>query len=125
MRRRVLQVRADDAGLGPQLLVAFVDLAELIGIWVTRLEEIGIEATAEWNIRSGEPDDTVIGLVDMAVPAHRECQDEIALMHVATSAIDDGSRTLGASGKANRRECVSMRPRPVARIQHRKGGDQV
>src|ERR1700728_2682097 len=116
MRRRVLQVRADDAGLGPQLLVAFVDLPELIGIWVARLEEIGIEATDKRNIRGVEPDDTVIGLVDMAVPAHRGRQDEIALVHIATSAVDDGSRALGTSGKTNRRERVSMWPRPVARI---------
>ena len=43
MRRRVLHVGADHAGLGPQLLVALVDLPELVGLGIAGLEEIGVE----------------------------------------------------------------------------------
>ena len=77
------------------------------------------------NVGGVEPDDAVVALVDVAVPAHRRRQDQIALVHVAAPAVDDGGRALGARGKADRREGVAVRPRPVAGIEHGEGGDQV
>ena len=77
------------------------------------------------NVGGVEPDDAVVALVDVAVPAHRRRQDQIAVMHVAAAAVDDGGGALGARRKADRREGVPVRPRPVAGIEHGEGRDQV
>ena len=67
----------------------------------------------------------MIALVDVAVPAHRRRQDEIALLHVAAAAVDDGCGALGLRREADGGEGVAMRPRAVAGIQHGECGDQV
>ena len=125
MRRRVLHIGADQAGLGPQLLVALIDLPELVGLGIARLEEIGVELADQRNVGGVEPDDAVVAVVDVAVPAHRRRQDQIAVVHVAAPAVDDGGRAFGARRKPDRREGVAMRPRPVAGIEHGEGRDQV
>ena len=125
MRRRVLHIGADHAGLGPQLLVALVDLPELVGLGIAGLEEIGVELANERNVGRVEPDDAVVAVVDMAVPAHRRRQDQVAVMHVAAAAVDDGGGALGARREADRREGVPVRPRAVAGIEHGEGRDQV
>ena len=125
MRRRVLHIGAGQAGLGPQLLVALIDLPELVGLGIAGLEEIGVELANERNVGGVEPDDAVVAVVDMAVPAHRRRQDQIALVHVAAAAVDDGGGALGARGEADRREGVPVRPRAVAGIEHGEGRDQV
>ena len=77
------------------------------------------------NVGGIEPDDAVVALVDVAVPAHRRRQDQVAVMHVAAAAVDDRGGALGARRKADRREGVPVRPRAVAGIEHGEGGDQV
>ena len=125
MRRRVLHVCADHAGLGPKLLVALVDLPELVGLGIAGLEEIGVELANQRDVGGVEPDDAMVALVDVAVPAHRRREDQIALMHVAAAAVDDRGGAVGAGGKADRREGVPVRPRAVAGIEHGEGRDQV
>src|SRR5262245_42142628 len=63
---------------------------ELLILPVARLEEARFEVGDERNIRGVEPICAVVRLIDVAMPAHRRREDEIALLHLAAPAVDDG-----------------------------------
>jgi hypothetical protein len=67
----------------------------------------------------------VITFIDMAVPAHRRGEDQIAVVHIAAPAVDDRGCSLCSRGEADRRERVAVWPRPIARIKNGEGGNEV
>src|SRR5262249_680148 len=98
---------------------------EVIGAGIAGLEEIRVKRPQQWNIRSIEPYDALVALVDVSMPAHRRREDQVALAHVAAPAIDDRRRAVGAGGKADGGEGMTVRAGAIAGIEHGKGRDQV
>ena len=113
----------EEPGLGPQPLVALVDLPELVAARIARLEEMRVDRADERHVGGVEPDDAVIALVDVAVPAHRRRQDQVAVLHLAAAAVDDGGGAVGAGGETDGGAGVAVRTGAVARLQHREGGE--
>ena len=85
---------------------------------------MGVDRADERHVGGVEPDDAMVALVDVAVPAHRRGEDEVAVLHLAAPAIDDGRRAVGAGGEADGRAGVAVRACAVARLQHGEGGEQ-
>ena len=82
-----------------------------------------VDRADERHVGGVEPDDAMIALVDVAVPAHRRSEDQVALLHLAAASVDDGGGAVGAGGEADRRAGVTVRAGAVARLQHREGGE--
>ena len=83
-----------------------------------------IDGADERHVGGVEPDDAMVAFVDVAVPAHRRGEDEVAFFHFTASTIDDGGGAVGAGGKTYRRSGVAVRAGAVARLQHGEGGEQ-
>ncbi len=100
-------------------------LPEALVLALARLEETRVERADGRHVGGVEPHRAPSALVDVAVPAHRRRQHQVALLHLAAAAVDDGDRALGARGEADRGGGVPVRHRLVAGLEHRKGADQV
>src|SRR5262249_56736373 len=83
------------------------------------------ERAQQRNVGGVEPDDTVIALVDVPVPAHRRRENEITLAHRAAAAVDDRRGAVGARSEADGREGVTMWARAVSGIEDGKGRNQI
>src|SRR5260370_888169 len=105
-------------------LFALIDLPEFVVARVARLEEMGGYRADQRHIGGIEPDDAVIAFVDVAVPHHRRGQDQVARLHLATPAVDDGDCTLRARGETDRRAGMTVRAGARARGGHGGGGAQ-
>src|SRR5258708_16280614 len=74
-----------------------------------RLAEARIERADGRHVRRVEPDGALRTLVDVAVPAHRRRQHQVAFLHLAAPAVDDGDGALGTGREADCRRGVAMR----------------
>src|SRR5436190_490162 len=66
------------------------DFPEALVLPGTRLEETRIKGADGRHVRRVEPYGAPRALVDVAMPAHRRREDEVALLHLAATAVDDG-----------------------------------
>ena len=83
-----------------------------------------VDRADQRHVGGVEPDDAMVALVDMAVPAHRRGEDEVAVLHLAAPAVDDRRRAVRAGGEADGRAGMAVRAGAVARLQHGEGGEQ-
>src|SRR5439155_11174847 len=61
--------------------------------------------------------------VDVAVPDHRRGEDQVARLHLAAAAVDDGHRTFRAGGEADCGAGVTVWAGALARVEHGEGGE--
>ena len=82
-----------------------------------------VKRADERHVGGIEPDDAVVALVDVAVPDHRRGEDQVARLHLAAAAVDDGHRTFRAGGEADCRAGVTVRAGALAGVEHGEGGE--
>src|SRR5262249_1221349 len=83
-----------------------------------------VERADQRHIGCIEPEDSVISLVEMAVPNHRRGQNQIAGLHLAAAAVDNGHRAFRACGETDRRAGVTVRTGALPRVEHREGSEE-
>src|SRR5260370_32695914 len=62
--------------------------------------------------------------VEVAVPYEGGGKDEVARLHLATPAVDDGDWPLRARGETDRRAGMTVRAGALAGVEHGEGGEQ-
>ena len=86
-------------------------------------KKCALTARMQRHVGGVEPDDAVVALVDMAVPAHRRGEDQVAVLHLAARPL-----TMVAAPSAGWRSGWPRRcgdaGGPVARIEHGEGAEQ-
>src|SRR5437764_12054220 len=77
-----------------------------------------VKRADERHVGGIEPDNAVVAFVDVAVPDYRRGEDQVARLHLATAAVDDGHRIFRAGGEAVCSAGVTVLDGALARIEH-------
>ncbi len=82
-----------------------------------RLETVSAEIAMQRHVERVEPDDRARAAMLVRVPGPARRDDEVALVHQAFLAVDDGVGAVAFEHEAQRARRMAMRPRDLAGLQ--------
>ena len=86
------------------------------------LELVGAEIAMQRRVERVEPDDRLVAAVHVLVPGPARRDDEVAFLHRAVLAVDDGGGAVAFDHEAQRIHGVAVRPRLLAGQQDLQRG---